>query len=70
MEIGAGNIPKAKSYYNVNIHVAAVFVVLSITLFIRFNAEVVSVFTNLENVQIACDEVLPYFSIGLFPDAW
>ena len=69
MEIGAGRIDRAKSYYKVNLQIAVVFIALSVGLFALIGEDVVSIFTSLETVQDTTSSVLLIFTIMLIPDS-
>ena len=50
--------------------VSSFLIILATVGFIHFNNEVIACFTSLEKVQGVCEDVLPYFSLAIIPDAW
>lgn len=69
-EIGKFDIPKAKEYFKVTMIVSFTLIVIVMTAFFANARPILELYTNNKEVLLKVIEVLPWFSIAIFPDLW
>lgn len=69
-QIGKQNVTKAKEYYKVTLWVSFIIISSIVLSIVVYAEEIISVFTNSDNVIKSCKSVIPLFVCGVFPDLW